>query len=89
MNVSTTDGIAKVDIALGDVARLEDVVDREALTEVCRSFYGLFGLSIRVLSQEGTLLADVHEERDICRYVNTLQAGRRACTATVFGLMVL
>jgi signal transduction histidine kinase len=83
LSVSTTDGIAKVDIALGDVARLEDVVDREALTEVCRSFYGLFGLSIRVLSREGTLLADVHEERDICRYVNTLTAGRHACTATV------
>ncbi len=78
-----TDGTSHVDIALGDVARLEDVVDREALTEVCRSFYGLFGLSIRVLSQEGTLLADVHEERHICRYVNTLAAGRAACTATV------
>ncbi len=72
-----------VDIAFGDIARLEDVVDREALTQVCRSFYGLFGLSIRVLSHEGTLLADVHEERHICRYVNTLLAGRSACTATV------
>jgi signal transduction histidine kinase len=73
----------KVDIALGEVARLEDVVDREGLTEVCRSFYGLFGLSIRVFSQDGALLADVHEERDVCRYVNTLAAGRSACTATV------
>jgi two-component system, NarL family, sensor histidine kinase BarA len=72
-----------VDIAFGDIARLEDVVDREALAQVCRSFYGLFGLSIRVLSHEGTLLADVHEERHICRYVNTLYAGRSACTATV------
>ena len=68
---------------LGDVARLEDVVDREALADVCRSFFDLFGLSIRVLSSEGSLLADVHEEREICRYVNTLRLGRGACARTV------
>lgn len=82
MTVDLT-SVPSVSVALGEVARLEDVVDREALNEVCRSFYGLFGLSIRVLSNEGTLLADVHEERHVCRYVNSLSAGRNACTATV------
>ncbi|MBC7171720.1 MAG: PocR ligand-binding domain-containing protein, partial [Polyangiaceae bacterium] len=82
MSVDLTEA-PPIDITLGDISRLEDVVDREALSQVCRSFHGLFGLSIRVLSQEGTLLADVHEERHICRYVNTLFAGRSACTATV------
>lgn len=76
-------GAPAATIAFGDIARLEDVVDREALNQVCRSFYGLFGLSIRVLSNEGTLLADVHEERDVCRYVNTLPAGQGGCIATV------
>ncbi len=74
---------AALDIAFGDIRRLDDVVDREALKEICRSFYDLFGLSIRVLQEDGALLADVHEERDICSYVNTLTAGRKACGATV------
>lgn len=72
-----------VDIALGDVGRLEEVVDREGLSEICRSFHDLFGLSIRVFSMDGSLLADVHEEQAVCKYVNSLGGGRRACAATV------
>jgi len=68
---------------MADVARLEDVVDREALGEVCRSFFELFGISVRVFSKDGTLLADVHQERAVCRYVNTLAEGRLACSSTV------
>ena len=70
-------------ISLADISRLEDVVDREALGEVCRSFHDLFGISIRVFSREGGLLADVHVEQPVCGYVNTLPDGRRACAATV------
>jgi signal transduction histidine kinase len=71
------------DIALAEVARLEDIVDRAALAEVCRSFFELFSLPIRVFSRDGTLLSDVHEERAICRYVNTLGKGRPACSGLV------
>lgn len=71
------------DLTLADVARLEDVVDRGALTEVCRSFFELFALPIRVFSRDGALLADVHEPREICRYVNSLAQGHRACSALV------
>ncbi|GAB4204919.1 MAG: hypothetical protein OHK0013_20290 [Sandaracinaceae bacterium] len=74
---------ADVDLTLADVARLEDVVDRRALTEVCRSFFELFSIPVRVLSREGALLADAHEEQEICRYVNTLGEGRRACSNLV------
>jgi signal transduction histidine kinase len=74
---------ATADLTLADVARLEDIVDRGALAEVCRSFFELFALPIRVLSRDGTLLADVHEAREICRYVNTLERGRVACSALV------
>lgn len=70
-------------LALADVARLEEVVDRDALADVCRSFHGLFGLSIRVYSREGALLADVHTEQALCQYVNTLPQGRTACSSTV------
>ena len=72
-----------IDLTLGDLARLEEVVDREALSDVCRSFFELFGLSIRVLSKDGALLADVHQEREICQYVNGLSGGATACARTV------
>ena len=71
------------DIILADVSRLEDIVDKGALAEVCRSFFDLFSLPIRVFSRDGTLLSDVHETREICRYVNTLGEGRVACAALV------
>jgi signal transduction histidine kinase len=76
-------GEGAVDLSLAEVTRLEEVVDRDALAQVCQSFFGLFGLSIRVFSREGTLLADAHQERAVCRYVNTLQQGRSACASTV------
>ncbi|HEY2734370.1 MAG TPA: ATP-binding protein [Polyangiales bacterium] len=71
------------DIAYGEVTQLEDLIDRDSLREVCRSFFDLFGLSIRIFSARGVLLASVHEERSICRYVNSLTRGRVACSETV------
>ncbi|MEY4581614.1 MAG: hypothetical protein RL701_6317 [Pseudomonadota bacterium] len=70
-------------IAYGEVTHLEELIDRDSLREVCRSFFELFGLSIRVLSARGVLLASVHEERSICRYINSLSRGRVACSETV------
>ncbi len=72
-----------VNLTHGDVTRLEELVEREALNDVCRSFFDLFGLSIRILSTSGSLLADVHKERSICRYVNGLVKGRVVCVKTV------
>jgi two-component system, NarL family, sensor histidine kinase BarA len=71
------------DIAYGEITHLEELIDRESLREVCRSFFELFGLSIRVFSARGVLVASVHEERSICRYVNSLTRGRVACSETV------
>jgi two-component system sensor histidine kinase BarA len=68
---------------MGDAHSIEDLVDREALGEVCRSFFDLFGLSIRVFNQTDALLADVHQQRAICGYVNSLEAGRPACAKVV------
>ena len=87
MSAETEDGSA--DLMHGEVANLEDLIDRDSLREVCRSFFDLFGLSIRVFSARGALLANVHHERSICRYANTLPGGRRACTQTVGAVQVL
>jgi signal transduction histidine kinase len=71
------------DILMGDVVRLEDVLSRDSVTSVAKSFYGLFGLPVRVISHEGDLLADVHRNRPLCNYLNTLSEGERQCAATV------
>ena len=71
------------ELVMGEVGRLEQVVDRRALAEVCRSFYDLFALPVRVFSAEGVLLADAHEEQAVCAYVNGLPSGRTACSGVV------
>jgi two-component system sensor histidine kinase BarA len=77
------DDTTAADLLMGDVVRLEDVLTRDAVTTVCKSFFALFGLPVRVISQEGDLLADVHQDRPLCRYLNTFGSGERACASTV------
>ena len=72
-----------IDIELGDVSRLEDLIDRDALSEVCRSFFELFGISLRIVSSSGMLMANVREEQSICRYMRELKQAQRACEATL------
>jgi two-component system sensor histidine kinase BarA len=71
------------DILMGDVVRLEDVLSRDSVTSVAKSFFALFGLPVRVISHEGDLLADVHRDRPLCNYLNTLSNGERECSNTV------
>jgi hypothetical protein len=63
MSLETSATRGAIDIALGDVAKLEEVVDREALTQVCRSFFDLFSLSVRIFSSSGVLLATSTKSR--------------------------
>lgn len=71
------------DLSFDGRMRLEDLVDREGLEELCTSFFALFGIPVRIYSTDGALLADASKEHEICGYVNTLIAGRAACGATV------
>jgi two-component system sensor histidine kinase BarA len=69
---------------VGDVPiRIEDVVDRESLSEMCRSIQTIFGIGVRVYSAEGALLTNVASELDLCGLVNQLSEGRVACGSTV------
>jgi two-component system sensor histidine kinase BarA len=77
-----------LELQMADAQRIDDLVDREALGEVCRSFFDLFGLPIRLFSAEGALLADVHQQRSICSYLNGLPEGRLACGKTVADVRV-
>ena len=71
------------DLTLGSQLRLEDLVDREALGEMVRSFHALFGISLRVFNAEGALLSESGVEQAICRYLVGLPKGRIACMQTV------
>ncbi len=77
------DDTRAADILMGDVVRLEDVLSRDAVTTVAKSFFSLFGLPVRVISHEGDLLADAHRDRPLCSYLNTLRNGERECANTV------
>jgi two-component system sensor histidine kinase BarA len=74
------------DLVLDGRVRIEDLVDREGLDELCKSFVALFGIPVRIYSSEGALLADAAGEHELCAYVNTLPEGRKACASTVGGV---
>jgi len=63
--------------------RLEDLVDRGGLTELTKSFFILFGIAVRIYSNEGMLLADASAEHEVCGYVNSVASGRKACMEVV------
>jgi signal transduction histidine kinase len=75
--------IAVEDLVLDARVRVEDLVERDALEELCRSFETLFGIPVRIYSSEGALLADAAGEHELCAYVNTTPDGRKACAATI------
>jgi two-component system sensor histidine kinase BarA len=72
-------------LTLGSDIRLQDLVDRDALREMVRSFQALFGISLRVFSADGTLLGEAVTEQAICAYIGSLSEGRVACMKTVAG----
>jgi signal transduction histidine kinase len=74
---------ASAELAYADLDHLEAVLDRDAVADLCRDFHELFGISVRVISAAGGLLADVHNDQAICRYVNELDGGSKACAKTV------
>jgi signal transduction histidine kinase len=81
-----TAGLVQVpveDLVLDGRIRVEDLVDREGLEELCRSFQTLFGIPVRVYSIEGAMVADAPGEHEICGYVNGTPNGRKACESTV------
>lgn len=73
------------DVILDERVRIEDLVDRQGLNELCKSFVELFGIPVRLYSIDGELLVDSASENELCAYVNTSSAGRTACAAVVGG----
>ncbi len=83
----TTEGhVAIEDLVLDGRIRIEDLIDRAGLDELCKSFVALFGIPVRIYSTEGVLLADTPGEQELCAYLNGFPEGRRACASTVGGV---
>jgi signal transduction histidine kinase len=76
------------DLLLDGRIRLEDMVDREGLDELCSSFLTLFGIPIRIYSSDGALLAKAGDEYELCAYVNTTPGGRKECASIVGAVKV-
>ena len=75
--------VAIEDLVLDDRLRVEDLVDRAGLDELCKSFQALFGIPVRVYSTDGGMVAEATGEHEICAYVNETPNGRKACASTV------
>jgi signal transduction histidine kinase len=71
------------DLLLDERVRIEELVDREGLDELCKGFQTLFGIPVRIYSSEGALLADASGEQELCTYVNGTGGGRKACGGVV------
>lgn len=80
-----TEGAAakSIDLALGDISDLQDVVDRDALREICRSFFDLFNLSVRIYGGGGKLLASVSEPVELYNYLQEFGPGKAVVRETV------
>jgi len=72
------------ELTLGHGASLEDLIDREALGEMVKSFYDLFGVPLRIFSEEGKLLGDAADQIPLYAFLNSVKAGR-AVLADVAG----
>jgi two-component system, NarL family, sensor histidine kinase BarA len=70
-------------LTMGATLKLEDLVDRNMLQELVRSFSVLFGISARIFSAEGALLCDCNEQQGLCQLINQMPEGRAACTLIV------
>jgi len=66
------------ELTLGHGVSLEDLIDRDALGEMVKSFYELFGVPLRIFSDDGKLLGDAAEQNPLYTFLNTVKAGRAA-----------
>ena len=71
------------ELTVGRGARLDELVDRESLSQLAASFADLSGVGMRVFDVEGKLLADASLPVDLIQYLTTLKHARSEVEATV------
>ena len=68
------------ELTLGHGVALEDLIDRDALGEMVKSFHDLFGVPLRIFNEEGRLLGDSADQLPLYTYLNGAKGGRAALT---------
>ena len=71
------------ELTLGNSVSLEDLLSRDGLTEMVKSAAELFGVPIRVFTEDGKLLADAADSIELYVYLNTSRNGRAALSEVV------
>ena len=71
------------ELTVGAGARLEELVDRESLSQLAKSFADLSGVGMRVFDADGKLLADAALPVELITYLTTLRHAKNAVEATV------
>ncbi|MEO6601075.1 MAG: ATP-binding protein [Polyangiaceae bacterium] len=66
------------ELTLGHGVSLEDLIDRDALGEMVKSFFDLFGVPLRIFSEEGKLHGDAADHIPLYTFLNSVRAGRNA-----------
>jgi len=66
------------ELTLGHGVSLEDLIDRDALDEMVKSFHELFAVPLRIFSDEGKLLADTAQQIPLYAFLSSVKAGRTA-----------
>ena len=66
------------ELTLGHGVTLEELIDRDALDEMVKSFYELFNVPLRIFSEEGRMLGDAADQIPLYTLLNSVKAGRNA-----------
>src|SRR5262249_6222950 len=64
------------ELTLAERFELEELVDRNGLTELARSFYDLFRVPLKMFSASGELVADAAPLPDLYRYLSSLNKAK-------------
>jgi len=64
------------ELTLGAGARLEELIDRQSIEALAKSFADLLGVGVRLFDQDGKLLADASLPVELTAYLGTLKRAR-------------
>jgi signal transduction histidine kinase len=71
------------ELTLGAGARLEELIDRQSVEELSRSFAEIHGVGVRLFDQDGKLLADASLPVELTAYLGTFKKVRSALEGVV------
>jgi signal transduction histidine kinase len=74
------------ELTLGNGVKLDELVDRNALTEILSSTFELFKISMRIFSEDGRMLADAGRDIELYGYLSSFRLARSAIEQVIGAL---